>query len=116
MLRRPPKSTRTDTLFPYTTLFRSIRPWAIYQSIKQMKATGPDADAIIMSSAAVRSFFGVRDIETATAISRMLGAQTLEYDDELRQSNARHASQQALQALLGTRPADRKSTRLNSSH
>src|SRR3546814_9978878 len=24
MLRRPPRSTRTDTLFPYTTLFRSI--------------------------------------------------------------------------------------------
>src|SRR3546814_5244992 len=26
MIRRPPRSTRTDTLFPYTTLFRSIRP------------------------------------------------------------------------------------------
>src|SRR3546814_2105550 len=26
MLRRPPRSTRTDTLFPYTTLFRSRRP------------------------------------------------------------------------------------------
>src|SRR3546814_15403186 len=26
MIRRPPRSTRTDTLFPYTTLFRS---WAI---------------------------------------------------------------------------------------
>src|SRR3546814_4989158 len=25
MLRRPPRSTRTDTLFPYTTLFRSIQ-------------------------------------------------------------------------------------------
>src|SRR3546814_3157392 len=25
MIRRPPKSTRTDTLFPYTTLFRSVR-------------------------------------------------------------------------------------------
>src|SRR3546814_4763324 len=25
MLRRPPRSTRTDTLFPYTTLFRSTR-------------------------------------------------------------------------------------------
>src|SRR3546814_17750416 len=25
MLRRPPRSTRTDTLFPYTTLFRSLR-------------------------------------------------------------------------------------------
>src|SRR3546814_3853736 len=33
MIRRPPRSTRTDTLFPYTTLFRSqgrhhIRPYA----------------------------------------------------------------------------------------
>src|SRR3546814_12145645 len=24
MIRRPPRSTRTDTLFPYTTLFRSV--------------------------------------------------------------------------------------------
>src|SRR3546814_16341580 len=30
MIRRPPRSTRTDTLFPYTTLFRSpAGPWAI---------------------------------------------------------------------------------------
>src|SRR3546814_12607869 len=35
MIRRPPRSTRTDTLFPYTTLFRSgvhvtpAHPWAI---------------------------------------------------------------------------------------
>src|SRR3546814_10939158 len=26
MIRRPPRATRTDTLFPYTTLFRSPRP------------------------------------------------------------------------------------------
>src|SRR3546814_13639333 len=26
MIRRPPRSTRTDTLFPYTTLFRSENP------------------------------------------------------------------------------------------
>src|SRR3546814_8830081 len=26
MIRRPPRSTRTDTLFPYTTLFRSPEP------------------------------------------------------------------------------------------
>src|SRR3546814_8381300 len=26
MIRRPPRSTRTDTLFPYTTLFRSRSP------------------------------------------------------------------------------------------
>src|SRR3546814_13208622 len=29
MIRRPPRSTRTDTLFPYTTLFRSLRPQAL---------------------------------------------------------------------------------------
>src|SRR3546814_7926533 len=30
MIRRPPRSTRTDTLFPYTTLFRSIMPGNIF--------------------------------------------------------------------------------------
>src|SRR3546814_5721563 len=30
MIRRPPRSTRTDTLFPYTTLFRS----AIFQPLQ----------------------------------------------------------------------------------
>src|SRR3546814_1416516 len=29
MIRRPPRSTRTDTLFPYTTLFRSVVPCAV---------------------------------------------------------------------------------------
>src|SRR3546814_4916666 len=29
MIRRPPRSTRTDTLFPYTTLFRSPRLFGI---------------------------------------------------------------------------------------
>src|SRR3546814_2813149 len=30
MIRRPPRSTRTDTLFPYTTLFRSpAPPWSL---------------------------------------------------------------------------------------
>src|SRR3546814_1278033 len=37
MIRRPPRSTRTDTLFPYTTLFRSpLRKGAVRQS-----GTGP---------------------------------------------------------------------------
>src|SRR3546814_20767886 len=29
MLRRPPRSTRTDTLFPFTTLFRSIAEFPV---------------------------------------------------------------------------------------
>src|SRR3546814_7566954 len=32
MRRRPPRSTRTDTLFPYTTLFRSDRPAMVARS------------------------------------------------------------------------------------
>src|SRR3546814_2138460 len=35
MIRRPPRSTRTDTLFPYTTLFRS-----------EVEAVGPDDIAV----------------------------------------------------------------------
>src|SRR3546814_3481391 len=31
MIRRPPRSTRTDTLFPYTTLFRSLPLHASYR-------------------------------------------------------------------------------------
>src|SRR3546814_15896759 len=30
MIRRPPRSTRTDTLFPYTTLFRSDTPQILH--------------------------------------------------------------------------------------
>src|SRR3546814_15601734 len=29
MIRRPPRSTRTDTLFPYTTLFRPFNPQGV---------------------------------------------------------------------------------------
>src|SRR3546814_10628676 len=35
MIRRPPRSTRTDTLFPYTTLFRSIQLDDLRQQIEQ---------------------------------------------------------------------------------
>src|SRR3546814_16049186 len=34
MIRRPPRSTRTDTLFPYTTLFRSSLESALALSLK----------------------------------------------------------------------------------
>src|SRR3546814_20889126 len=34
MTRRPPRSTRTDTLFPYTTLFRSTEPLVHHDVIR----------------------------------------------------------------------------------
>src|SRR3546814_9763194 len=46
MIRRPPRSTRTDTLFPYTTLFRSIhRPrgwsWSSFRLLFVTWLAGP---------------------------------------------------------------------------
>src|SRR3546814_18483346 len=40
MIRRPPRSTRTDTLFPYTTLFRSVDPVKIEAAVGEV-AHGP---------------------------------------------------------------------------
>src|SRR3546814_6148061 len=41
MIRRPPRSTRTDTLFPYTTLFRS----EVFDADLEALVPGPDARA-----------------------------------------------------------------------
>src|SRR3546814_10121725 len=42
MIRRPPRSTRTDTLFPYTTLFRSVDPGpCIAGEAHKAEADGP---------------------------------------------------------------------------
>src|SRR3546814_4507104 len=40
MIRRPPRSTRTDTLFPYTTLFRSPQAHD-FQAVEQQRAQCP---------------------------------------------------------------------------
>src|SRR3546814_11770336 len=42
MIRRPPRSTRTDTLFPYTTLFRSIV--RVQRPKDPLKASVPDPE------------------------------------------------------------------------
>src|SRR3546814_4726250 len=41
MIRRPPRSTRTDTHFPYTTLFRSLR--AAWLRLRRGRKTEPRA-------------------------------------------------------------------------
>src|SRR3546814_12805953 len=56
MIRRPPRSTRTDTLFPYTTLFRSVsidgRRMASYPEPDTMDAQGWGALTASVISAA----------------------------------------------------------------
>src|SRR3546814_11683581 len=51
MIRRPPRSTRTDTLFPYTTLFRSmmLENELAHRSLEEVEA-GLDAIAAAMDA------------------------------------------------------------------
>src|SRR3546814_15997946 len=42
MIRRPPRSTRTDTLFPYTTLFRSVLREALTEDARKARTEGAD--------------------------------------------------------------------------
>src|SRR3546814_19466246 len=103
MLRRPPRSTRTDTLVPYTTLFRS--PGAV------LVVRRKDVD-------------GVAAHAEGAALEGGVVALVLQLDQLLQQIGAVHF----LPGLhlhrhggVGLRradavDADRKSTRLNSSH
>src|SRR3546814_4545853 len=40
MIRRPPRPTRTDTLFPYTTLFRSRREGGVADDVGEQRERG----------------------------------------------------------------------------
>src|SRR3546814_14274350 len=97
MLRRPPRSTRTDTLFPYTTLFRSgFNPR--YNSGGPISAPGDD-----VSFAPERTRGGE------------VGAKGELLDRSLRVALALYNYKyQNLQ--VSSVDKDRKSTRLNSSH
>src|SRR3546814_8750170 len=68
MIRRPPRSTRTDTLFPYTTLFRS---YSLYQDqmLSQicMLYGGRVAEEIFVGSISTGAS---NDFERATSIAR----------------------------------------------
>src|SRR3546814_12243522 len=46
MIRRPPRSTRTDTLFPYTTLFRSVELWPSQREAAQ-RSTDVTDDLVV---------------------------------------------------------------------
>src|SRR3546814_14614753 len=47
MIRRPPRSTRTDTLFPYTTLFRSVGSLAFDGEGHLWAVTWPDRKEVV---------------------------------------------------------------------
>src|SRR3546814_9811773 len=66
MIRRPPRSTRTDTLFPYTTLFRSL-PILVAHLVPD----GVAQDAGIVDDRVDAAEFGDRILDDARGILRI---------------------------------------------
>src|SRR3546814_1371339 len=67
MIRRPPRSTRTDTLFPYTTLFRSwlyddrlIMRSVVLSAVKPTQAVPSIPDARIRNLISTASMIGAQ--------------------------------------------------------
>src|SRR3546814_20899919 len=76
MIRRPPRSTRTDTLFPYTTLFRSdVKPRHHALTLNET-----DDASSIDTAYSVASYFGIKMPE-AKKIAAEVGASILAWRD-----------------------------------
>src|SRR3546814_1489088 len=61
MIRRPPRSTRTDTLFPYTTLFRSLQI-ATFLTALDADIVAGQPDAILFGKDATGFLIGLDDV------------------------------------------------------
>src|SRR3546814_3275808 len=105
MIRRPPGSTRTDTLFPYTTLFRS--------GVLTPKGTLVVEPSIQYSHSQVNrfTFLGVEILDTF--LIGLLEAQDADRDLYQAAITGRFGITDRLEAEI---KVDRKSTRLDSSH
>src|SRR3546814_9471817 len=101
MIRRPPRSTRTDTLFPYTTLFRSISGLVLVLRM-------PDIIRLRTSMETTSAIYSKRNSLRPRDNNILL----------LRRSNADRAVDVWLHCAGDEfdNRKDRKSTRLNSSH
>src|SRR3546814_14124583 len=82
MIRRPPRSTRTDTLVPYTTLFRSIRMGAASGYPREMpQCAGPGSTRAIVAPGfpASRVKGGRERREVARAVQQFFGVARARY-------------------------------------
>src|SRR3546814_2079211 len=123
MIRRPPRSTRTDTLFPYTTLFRSIQAAIDILNRRAQPQIGFRMQEV-QRSAHGKAKQQIQDGAAQGGLPRFIGAHDqMKVAPRLRERNAFIGEFSVAQkvepakshnALL--RLLDRKSTRLNSSH
>src|SRR3546814_10236393 len=110
MRRRPPRSTRTDTLFPYTTLFRSSR--AAQEQVFASEEAQRSTRISLIAEIATAWLTMASDQEQLRLSRQTLGA----FEETLRLT--REQFRVGIGSELEVRQADtdRKSTRLNSSH
>src|SRR3546814_1015335 len=109
MIRRQPRSTRTDTRFPYTTLFRSI---VAHLGADQLEMAAHQSQGFRVD---IEALF-LRQMEQPQHLDRLLLEQALAARID--------AAALDLETVDGLRPfhagadrrQDRKRTRLNSSH
>src|SRR3546814_9103149 len=114
MIRRPPRSTRTDTLFPYTTLFRSLlEDLQKLPSDKMSETDSAKLAAVTMSVRQMAQEFGFSTFppEDLTIDEDSYRPQKEGYEIGF-ETSASDAIRLKWASQLGH---DRKSTRLNSS-
>src|SRR3546814_11790085 len=79
MGRRPPRSTRTDTLFPYTTLFRSVRVIGQIRAVRSEMNVPPGARiALIVNEASAASKARLADHEAL--VKTLARVETIAFD------------------------------------
>src|SRR3546814_17182525 len=114
MIRPPPRSTRTDTLFPYTTLFRSLCPHdarqkRVFRNIFEVTAVPRIADEVDTAAQQDIEPFGAR------FAGHQMGAREGQVGIETRAERQPRRQGGRRVALADAEGIDRKSTRLNSS-
>src|SRR3546814_17685657 len=116
MIRRPPRSTRTDTLFPYTTLFRSVADRSGRQVERRELRQRPRPDRLPGVEPGIDN--ELKHIARARGeFDDRLGRHGMSFRDGEGQRQALPDSDHAGQRLgWPIAFADRKSTRLNSRH
>src|SRR3546814_3971889 len=123
MIRRPPRSTRTDTLFPYSTLFRSKA------AVLGFEGTASDGDGEMFTAAATLFVRGAGGFGGERGPSTTGKNEPPDRDPDVVVEYETRQEQAAIYRLSGDRNPlhidpefaqmaglDRKSKRLNSSH
>src|SRR3546814_19446914 len=106
MIRRQPRSTRTDTLLPYTSLFRSMRFRVKFGTFLRGIVLAATASCAASGAAAQQGAATGQTVITAAHMLDVVSGKTVDYPAIFVGSDGR----------ITNIAEDRKSTRLNSSH